>query len=270
MSVLDSFLNDKDDRLKNKQIKKAPFGWIGGKMYLAQQLNEIMPVKETFVDVFGGSGVVLLNRTKSMREVFNDRNSGITDFYITLQEDYQWLIDKVNNTVFSKEMFYHYIDDWKKIKTRRERAFAWYYSIRCSWAGKGLVFATSRVKVSSKNLYNNLKLFPEIHRRLKGVIIENNSYGELMDFYDSPKTVFYCDPPYMNCDQSCYEFNINHEAFLNKVFEMEGYVAVSGFDSNLYMSYDWTEIIPLSMRYNMRRDSEEKHNQERQELLFIK
>ena len=90
------------DREANKKIIKAPFAWLGGKTYLCDEINSLLPHRKTYVEVFGGSGITLLKRQPSEIEVFNDRNSGITDFYLTLKEDPQFLIDGINDMVYSK------------------------------------------------------------------------------------------------------------------------------------------------------------------------
>ena len=270
MSDLDFLDRYKTEETDKKKVMRAPFGWVGGKMYTAKFIAETMPVKKRYIECFGGSGVVLLNRQRSKVEVFNDRNSGISDFYITLIEDHQWLIDYLNSLVYSKAMFYRYKDKWKELGTRRMRAVMWYYIIRCSWGGKGQYFGVEVHRNQSRVLWNNLKLFPEIQSRMKMVVVENADYYELFKEYNDKDSVFYCDPPYINCEDSGYGYDIDHALFLKRVFDCRGYISVSNYDSELYNKCDWDNVIEIKQRMNMRQDSSDTGRLHRMEYLYIK
>lgn len=43
-------------------------------------------------------------------------------------------------------------------------------------------------------------MLEDIHSRLTSVIIENLDYKDLIPRYDRPGTLFYCDPPYYECE----------------------------------------------------------------------
>lgn len=58
--------------------------WLGGKGKLLWIIDELAPCQyKTFVDVFGGSGTVLMNRPlkKGCVEVYNDFNSNLTNLF---------------------------------------------------------------------------------------------------------------------------------------------------------------------------------------------
>ena len=44
-------------------------------------------------------------------------------------------------------------------------------------------------------------MLEDVHTRLSGVVIECLPYGEFIDRYDKPETLFYLDPPYWNCEK---------------------------------------------------------------------
>ncbi len=269
MSLVDTLLSmdDSENVDEHKTIIKAPFGWLGGKAFMCDQINEIMPLRKIYVEPFGGSGITLLKRRQSDIEVFNDRNSGITDFYLTIQDDPQYIIDGINDMIYSKELFYYYKNNWQTITDRKQRALIWYYVIRTSWGGKGLYFGLEKTKNVTNRLYTNLKYFAEINKRLRNVIIENHDYKSLLKYYDSPDTVFYLDPPYTGCDNH-YEYQINHTEFLELVFSLSGYVLVSNFESTEYLACDWNETIMVKQRYSMHKEG--KNNNDRVEMLYIK
>ena len=79
----------------------------------------------------------------------------------------------------------------------------------------------------------------EIAQRLIRVQIENRPAVDVVQLYDSRKTLFYCDPPYLHAtrgDAKAYGFEMDeadHRTLAEVVNECEGKVAVSGYSSPL-------------------------------------
>ena len=68
---------------------KSPFPWVGGKSKLLWLIHKLFPSKiSTFVDVFGGSGTVLLSRPviKGVLEIYNDFNSNLTNLMYCIKK----------------------------------------------------------------------------------------------------------------------------------------------------------------------------------------
>jgi len=80
---------------------------------------------------------------------------------------------------------------------------------------------------------------PEIALRLLRVQIENRPAGEVILLYDSPQTLFYCDPPYVHDtrgDSNAYAYemdNTQHRELAELLNSVQGMVAVSGYDCDL-------------------------------------
>jgi DNA adenine methylase len=87
----------------------------------------------------------------------------------------------------------------------------------------------------------------EIVQRLLRVQIENAPAIEVIRRYDSPKTLFYCDPPYPHDsrgDNKAYSYeltNDDHGKLADVLHSVEGMVAISGYHGELMdRSYgDW-------------------------------
>lgn len=81
---------------------------------------------------------------------------------------------------------------------------------------------------------------PEIHARLKRVVIENMHALELIRREDTSTTLFYCDPPYLHetratIDAYAYEMqNSEHVELLATLKSCKGKVMLSGYQSSLY------------------------------------
>jgi len=53
-------------------VTESVFPFPGGKSYLAPWIIEHFPEHKCYVEVFGGSGAVLVNKPESHTEVYND------------------------------------------------------------------------------------------------------------------------------------------------------------------------------------------------------
>ena len=88
---------------------------------------------------------------------------------------------------------------------------------------------------------------PEIVQRLQRVQIENAPATEVIRRYDSPDTLFYCDPPYPHetrGDRKAYGFEMtdrDHEELADLLHRVRAAVAVSGYRCSLLdrLYRDW-------------------------------
>jgi len=155
------------------------------------------------------------------------------------------------------------------------RGARWYYLVQSSFAGRGQYFGRVVKGTNSilGKLYKNLDLFPMVHRRFKQVTVENLDWQQCFKDYDSHNTVFYCDPPYIG--GNVYEFNMStedHKLLCDRIFQVEGFVALSGFDNDIYNSYDWNgkHVFDIQNRVSTIAYSDEDRKHKRLECLWIK
>lgn len=85
--------------MKKKYIK-SPINYVGNKYKLIDQIIPLFPKQiSTFVDVFGGSGTVLIN-TEAEHYIYNDINSYMSNIFAGLvSEDAGDVIYKVENII---------------------------------------------------------------------------------------------------------------------------------------------------------------------------
>lgn len=272
--------------ITREAIEKAPFGWHGGKYRSVPHLMQHLPHRRRYVEVFGGSGVTLINRIPSEIEVFNDRFSGVTDFYIVLKDEK--LLDRLEETLdlmlTSREMFNFCRDTWDGTNDIVERAARWYYMIVLSFGGQGRNYG--RGLNQTKTVFSRFELLRKVHNRIRNVQIENQSWETLLPDWDSKDTVFYCDPPYLpeTITTKGYKHNMeraDHIHLLDQVFKMEGFVAVSGYENDLYRAYPWDDVVTWKVcvsakamafteSNNQIEDENEREREQRTETLYIK
>lgn len=79
-----------------------------------------------------------------------------------------------------------------------------------------------------------------VRDRLRRVIIEQDDYSAVLVRYDDPDAVFYCDPPYLDSTRRSggYVHDMasteDHAVLLDRLCGLQGYVALSGYPSDLY------------------------------------
>lgn len=237
----------KDD---TNTIVHAPFGYAGGKRRSVHKIIPYLPYLEVYVEPFGGSAAVLLNRKSSKLEVFNDRYAGVVAFFRCMREEAltHKLMQWVENTIHSKEDFVHCRETWADVHDPVERAGRWLYMISYSFSGVGRHFGRAK-KASgamSGKLAERIPEIWEVHQRFKYVQVENQDYAACIEYYDSPETVLYLDPPYIESDAGCYRHTLtpaDHQHLLDQVFRCKGFVALSGYSHPMYEKCPWDDRI---------------------------
>lgn len=246
---LGSLLGDLDrttGKVDRKQILRAPFPYPGGKSRSAQQIVDLLPYANTYVEPFGGSAAVLLARHSSDLEVFNDRYAGVCCFYRCLRDPglMNQLCERLELTVHSREDWVWCKSTWEECPEIVERAARWYYMTCYSFGGIGRNFGrtTRGHSAIAGKITESLSRFQAIHNRMRKVQIENLDWEQCMVDYDSHETVFYLDPPYLTTDQNVYALQMDAEAhrmMLSFVFKCKGFVAVSGYSNPMYENCNW-------------------------------
>lgn len=249
----------------------APMAWPGCKVDYLSRLLKLIPKTGRFIDVFGGSGVVLINMPEQKYEVYNDINGDLVNFYRCLQDRMQLeeLIHLLKISIYSRELFDEYMVDLKtKQLSNVERAYRWYYILRASFSGLGRHFGRSLTgNAETMRLYDRIPALEMIHFRIKKVYIENRDALLCIKENDRKDTVFYIDPPYVGTQVGTYKENFDrHKELLDLIFKSEGHFVVSGEPSDLYDQYNWDFTEEWSARGKVNNGDRKT----RTECIFIK
>ncbi len=229
---------------------RAPFPYPGAKSRSIQHILPHLPARGFYGEPFGGSGAVLLSRNASDLEVFNDKFAGVTCFYRVIRSPLTLnkLLDRLQLCLHSREEFMWCRDTWKNCDDEVERAARWYYMVMTSFASQGRHFGRcvkSAVKAQiGAKLKNNLKMFQDVHRRLLHVQIENQDWRQCLKDYDQHDAVWYIDPPYYQYAKGMYECELtkeDHRELLERIFDLKGFVALSGYENEIYDKYHWND-----------------------------
>jgi len=229
-----------------EQYTRAPFGYPGAKSRSLENILPHLPYRSGYGEPFGGSGAVLLARNASSLEIFNDRYSGVTCFYRCIRDISKMnaLLDRLNLCLHSREEFIWSRDTWKNCEDEVERAARWYYMVACSFGSQGRNFGRcikGKAQIGPK-IKNNLKFFVDCHKRLLNCQIENQDWRTCLKDYDNSDFVWYLDPPYYEYAKGMYECEMSkedHVELIERIFTLNGFVALSGYDNELYEKYPW-------------------------------
>jgi DNA adenine methylase len=260
--------------------KWIAFGWYGGKYSHLDWLLPLLPPSTHFCDVFGGSAAVLINREPSPVETYNDLDGELVNFFRVLRDHKDALTEAIGLTPFSRQELALACEPITPDVTDLERARRFYVRARQVRIGLAQTASAGRwahcVLTSRAGMAGAVSRWlgaiddlPLIAQRLLRVQIEHAPAIEAIERYDSPETLFYCDPPYVHGargDRNAYGFemtNDDHRALAAVLHQVQGKVALSGYHSPLYEELygDW---------YATQGDAKIVHSvkQERTEVLW--
>ena len=184
-----------------------------------------------YIDVFGGSGAVLLGKPKSKFEVFNDVDGELVNLFHCIRDRFEEFLVELNLfPLNSREEFNIWLkchdrgvdieqfadlqleildmdqrtalsDAMKQVVSSRaeypeiREAAAYFMRVRNSYSSTGKSFACQPFNIEV--LFDQLE---EMSFRIRDVVIENQSFEVLIPHYDRVDSFFYADPPYLNSE----------------------------------------------------------------------
>ena len=145
---------------------------------------------------------MLFGKNRSKTEVLNDKDGDLINFYNIIQKHPDEFSRQARQIVISRRIYDLMKAQETGFLSDIERAVRFYYLLRIGFGGriKNPNFGVSTTRMPKWNPDQFRLHFREIARRLEGVTIECMDYADLIERYDRPWTLFYCDPPYINAE----------------------------------------------------------------------
>ncbi|MBX9653622.1 DNA adenine methylase [bacterium] len=238
----------------SKKPLRPPFKWHGGKHYLARKIIEYFLDHSTYVEPFGGAASVLLNKSPSKVEVYNDLDGRLTGFFRILRDEGPELIRRLALTPYSELEF-----ETESVSADDEIEQARRFLVICrqSMGGRGDSYSCTlhrsrrgMADVVSGYLSAIDDELPRIIERLRCVQIVCRDAVEVIQKWDSPDTLFYCDPPYLpetRTTKSVYTCEMNdegHRKLAETLLNCKGQVILSGYSSPMYdeLFHGWHKV----------------------------
>lgn len=223
---------------------KPMISYYGGKQRIATRIvSEVDTIPhKVYVEPFAGGAAVLFAKgarnpgnRDDYREVLNDNDERIVTLYRVCQEQKADLVHLLAHTPYSRSEYKRAASVLKVPHEHSDLRVAWATVVqtRQSFAngiGKGWGIA-KKSENSAATWATYLQMLPAILDRLNGVFIECEDALRCIKRWDSPDTLFYCDPPYPGTDQGHYSGYAldDWRALCNALDACQGSYILSGY-----------------------------------------
>jgi DNA adenine methylase len=229
---------------KNRKYLST-FPYIGGKFYLLDIILKLIPEHEIYIEPFGGSAKVLINKPPSKVEIYNDLDKRIANLFYVWAFRYKEFEKKLKRLVFSQTLFYEFFKDIQKPVKKLGNvndAVKTFYLLQLSFSGsiKSKCFSITLSALKKKTrFHSSLERLSKIHQRLKNVAILNTDFRVLIKkFGDREDAFFYLDPPYYGISGYYIKFTKkDHKDLLEMVKNMKAKWLLSNYPNELYDEY---------------------------------
>ena len=250
-------------------MTKQSLTWFGGKFYLADWIISLMPRHLTYIEPYAGGLAVLMRKDpmdkrhqwgwraqeKGKSEIVNDIHGGLTNFWKVLRDvdAFKRFVRIIEATPFCRQIWEEsealmMPDEGRTVNgCDVDAAVAFFIRCRQSRAANFRNFQPN----SKNNTYNFRNAFannwlctidnlPEVHERLRQVVILNENAVHVIKREDDWKTLFYLDPPYLHETREStkvYKFEMSrddHIELLETIEDCDAAVMISGYRSELY------------------------------------
>jgi len=216
-----------------------------------------LPSCKRYCEPFGGGASILLAREPVEVETYNDVNPALGDFFrvIADPELFEQFYRRVSPLPYSRALYNECRETWRDEPDRIKRAAKWFVVARQSFSGCfGSGWGSTKmgccagVAQEPHKWMGAIDRLPEIHARLQRVQIECADWRTILDRYDTPETLFYCDPPYMHGTRRGGKYqhemrDADHAELVDCLLAVKGKVALSGYPNETYAPLDdagWT------------------------------
>jgi DNA adenine methylase len=235
--------------------------WHGGKYYLCREIVKSFPSHQTYLEPFGGGASVLLNKTPSEVEIYNDLDTRITRLFRVLRDFGKEFTKRLALTPYSEAEFEEVhngqcLEPGDELEQARRDFVRW----RMSLGGRGRDFSYSRHRsrrgmadVVSGYLSLIDEQLPTIIERLRSVQILCRPAIQVIQDWDADDALIYCDPPYVHhtrdrrtTDVYGIEMSDEDHRELAKVLQgCKAKIVLSGYKSPLYdeLYGGWRQIL---------------------------
>lgn len=199
-SITDLLNKLMDDKIKNRfsaDSSRSVITSIGAKNKLSTRIIDFMPEHSTYIELFGNTASILLKKPQSKRELFNDIDNNITNFFLVIRDNPTALYNSCSSLPYS-ETLYNELFQSQVPTDPIEKATRFFYLNRCGFMG--YTARGFRCDTYNRNYadfyYKECERFFALAERFKNVEITNKDYKKILKKNINDDAFFLCDPPY--------------------------------------------------------------------------
>lgn len=237
-----------------KRRVRSPLVWVGGKSRLVDWILPHLEVPcQSYVEPFGGSAAMLLNRPRVPCEVYNDLDQSLVRFLLCVREHPAELERLVLGLPYARA--HHQAEqEWLRLgcpgrMTDLQFAARWWWLNLTGFGGQLTGGFGTAVDDRVPQVHRRIATVHEASARLRDVLIECEDFRVVIERYDTPDTLFYLDPPYVGCETVYVEGGMreaDHRDLARMLGALQGKAAVSYYPcplvDELYPEPHWRRI----------------------------
>jgi DNA adenine methylase len=230
-------------------ITRPALRYHGGKFRLADWVMQFFPPHRIYTEAFGGAAGVLLQKTRSYAEVYNDLDNDVVNFFRVLRDPAQRdrLVEACLLTPYAREEF---DQAWEPTDNAIERARRLAIRAQMGFGSAGATKGSTGLRSDTKRKYTTAQMdwasYPSAIAaaglRFTGILIENRPAIDVLQQHDTPQTLHFVDPPYVHDtrelrSQGSYRHELSdddHDDLLGAILDLEGFVVLCGYETDMY------------------------------------
>lgn len=257
-------------------MKLSAFPYPGGKTVYFREITKHFPDHRRYVEPFGGSAAVLMNKPESYIEVYNDLDRDVVHFFRVLRDRREELVDWLDHTPYSRALYEEWVRDYYdggRPDDDIERAGQWFYLRYTQFNGaldRRNGFKTGGKRNEARSFRGSISDLEAIADRFREVTLEDQPYDEVLDRYDHPDTLSYLDPPYYDTDRAHYRIggDFDHEKLVDELRDRDGHWIVSYGELPPGLADVATTVQEYTARYSMAYSDDRPEHTERLAMNF--
>ncbi len=247
----------------------------GGKFYTAKQIIPYFPPHKIYVEPFCGAAHVLLKKSPSDVEVIADNNWNLINLYQRVgNESVQSTISRFIS-ITDRDESLELKNKWQSSSDSLSpdiRAALYFYLQNSSYGGMFLHNpGVESFKKKKGYKFNNIPRFLE---RTKNVNFICTDFETTIKMFDSPNTLFYCDPPYSLKNDKYFDgcWTQSDDVRLSQVLHsIEGKFSVTYYPNEFILKlYKDCKIVELQSNKTLDYRNKANNGAKRREVLFLK
>jgi DNA adenine methylase len=227
------------------------FSWFGGKGNLFDKILPYLDVPhQVYVEVYGGGASVLLNKQPSKIEVLNDIDDKVVNIFRVMQDEQKFneLKHRLEWTLYSRSEFVRALDIVQSGNVTDPVMLAWAFFVgqnqgfsgqNCREMSEGN-WRRGFVNNKATEFANKVCKLDAIRNRLKNVQVDSIDAIKCIEYWDTPNTLFYLDPPYISdtrITKKAYHHETDddhHRLLVQTLLKIKGKAVLSGYEHDIY------------------------------------
>lgn len=190
------------------------FNYIGGKFVLTWKIiNMLDYTKNCYIELFGGSAKVLLNKKPHKTQIYNDINDDIVNLWLVVKNNCDEFMNELKGIPFCEGVYKYYRD--LVPKNNVERAVKTFILNQFTYLNRGKTFAVSYARNKATTHRKTIEILHNISDVFKDVVITNKSYDNILkNIREKTDIMLFADPPYYGKEKFYEKYNFTEKDHL--------------------------------------------------------